>query len=88
VFITCWLRFVWGKKIERDLMMGKDVKEFTAAAVQRKHEERMVSSSSRERWQQQQQRAAVWHISLQTSHISMALIFVAGGATYKWCKAV
>ncbi|WIA29550.1 hypothetical protein OEZ86_012045 [Tetradesmus obliquus] len=35
-------KFVWGKKIERDLMMGKDVKEFTAAAVQRKHEERMA----------------------------------------------
>jgi hypothetical protein len=55
-------RFVWGKKIERDLMMGKDVKEFTAAAVQRKHEERMVSSSSSssswKRHFEQQQEAA------------------------------
>lgn len=39
-------RFVWGKKIERDLLRGTDVREFTAAAQQRKHEERMVSSSS------------------------------------------
>ncbi|KAF8073139.1 hypothetical protein HT031_000800 [Scenedesmus sp. PABB004] len=35
-------KFVWGKKIERDLMAGKDVREFTAAATQRKHEERMA----------------------------------------------
>jgi hypothetical protein len=39
-------RFVWGKKIERDLLKGADVREFTAAAQQRKHEERMVSSST------------------------------------------
>ncbi|KAF6257507.1 cactus-binding C-terminus of cactin protein-domain-containing protein [Scenedesmus sp. NREL 46B-D3] len=39
-------KFVWGKKIERDLMMGKDVKEFTAAAVQRKHEERMGANAA------------------------------------------
>lgn len=37
---------MWGKKIERDLLRGTDVREFTAAAQQRKHEERMVSSSS------------------------------------------
>lgn len=42
----CCCRFVWGKKIERDLLRGTDVREFTAAAQQRKHEERMVSSSS------------------------------------------
>jgi hypothetical protein len=40
-------RFVWGKKIQRDLMMGKDVREFTAAALDRKHEERMVSVRAR-----------------------------------------
>lgn len=35
-------RFVWGKKIERDLLRGTDVREFTVGAVERKHEERMV----------------------------------------------
>jgi hypothetical protein len=39
-------RFVWGKKIERDLLRGTDVREFTAAAQQRKHEERMVRAMS------------------------------------------
>lgn len=39
-------RFVWGKKIERDLLRGTDVREFTAAAQQRKHEERMVRALS------------------------------------------
>jgi hypothetical protein len=37
---------VWGKKIERDLLRGTDVREFTAAAQQRKHEERMVRAMS------------------------------------------
>ena len=46
--LLCLYRFVWGKKIERDLLKGTDVREFTAAAVQRKHEERMVSNTSRE----------------------------------------
>jgi len=44
MFVNC--RFVWGKKIERDLLKGKDVWDFTAAALQQKHEERMVSASS------------------------------------------
>jgi hypothetical protein len=37
---------VWGKKIERDLLKGADVREFTVAAQQRKHDERMVSRST------------------------------------------
>lgn len=36
------VRFVWGKKIERDLLQGKDVREFTAAGVQRQQERKMV----------------------------------------------
>jgi hypothetical protein len=39
-------RFVWGKKIERDLLRGKDVREFTATALEKKHQERMVSSKA------------------------------------------
>ncbi len=37
-------RFVWAKKVEKDLQEGKSVKEFTAKAEQHKHIERMVSS--------------------------------------------
>eukprot|EP00775_Hariotina_reticulata_P011120 gene11120-11274_t len=35
-------KFVWGKKIERDLLRGKDVREFTAAALDKKHQDRMA----------------------------------------------
>lgn len=36
-------KFVWVKKVERDLQQGKSVKEFTAHAQHEKHLERMVS---------------------------------------------
>lgn len=35
-------RFVWQKKIERDLQHGKSVKDFTMKAEQERHRERMV----------------------------------------------
>lgn len=36
-------RFVWGKKIERELASGRDVREMTAKAEMRRQAERLVS---------------------------------------------
>jgi hypothetical protein len=41
--VTWWCcRFVWTKKIEREIQQGRSVKEFTARAEHEKHTERMV----------------------------------------------
>lgn len=36
-------RFVWGKKIEKELASGRDVREMTAKAEMRRQAERLVS---------------------------------------------
>ena len=36
-------RFVWGKKLEKQIQSGMDVRELTARAEKRRQEERLVS---------------------------------------------
>jgi len=40
-------RFVWGKKIEKELVSGRDVREMTAKAEMRRQAERLVGAG---RW--------------------------------------
>lgn len=40
-------RFVWGKKIEKQIQSGVDLKDLTAKAERQKQDERLVSSMSR-----------------------------------------
>ena len=40
-------RFVWGKKIEKQIQSGVDLKDLTAKAEKRKQDERLVSYISR-----------------------------------------
>lgn len=40
-------RFVWGKKIEKELVSGRDVRDMTAKAEARRQAERLVSGAGR-----------------------------------------
>ena len=41
-------RFVWGKKIEREIGKGRDVRDLTAAAESRRQAERLVRGRERQ----------------------------------------
>lgn len=54
-------RFVWGKKIEKDIAQGATVKDFTASAHYKKHYERMseIEKIQKRREQRERERAAM-----------------------------
>ena len=54
-------RFVWGKKIEKQLVEGADVRDLTARAEQRRHLERMdeIAKVQKRREERERERAAL-----------------------------
>jgi hypothetical protein len=54
-------RFVWGKKIERDLEAGASIKEYSASAHSRRDQERMneIEKVKRKREEREAERAAI-----------------------------
>eukprot|EP00889_Picochlorum_renovo_P004009 jgi/Picre1/31039/NNA_006396.t1 len=54
-------RFVWGKKIEKDIARGATVKDFTASAHSKRHYERMneIEKIQKRREQRERERAAM-----------------------------
>ena len=53
-------RFVWGKKIEKDIQSGASIKDFTKKAEQERQRQREVSTCTRRRCQHSPALPCLW----------------------------